>query len=420
MFEELKRNIEGEKKIIEQVNSVYSKLKNTDGKEKQAYLNSLEALKKQLKILNDSIPSLVGSISPIKKLDTSTPEKKPEDVANVKYSTPVKEGNLITIKKGDIESFAKELNLSNSALKDLKKSEKEDQDKQDKVIADKPDALSGIANKFFLKISEKIAPSFNNIHEDLKRSNMKYTLSTYISIALLVSLLTFILSFAVFIAFIVLGILSAYYIFVPFFLVIASAGIFYIYPSSEKDSVDKKISEELPFVTIYLSAIAGSNIEPTKIFRVIAESGDYPAISTELKKMMMQVEIYGYDLVSALKNSAQKIPNERFAELLSGVATNITSGGSLKSYLEKKAENFLLDYKLERQRYSAVAETFMDIYISLLVAAPMILILLVIIMNVTGMGIGISADNLLVLTIGGVVLLNIVFLIILDIKQPKT
>ncbi|MDH3324950.1 MAG: type II secretion system F family protein, partial [Candidatus Peregrinibacteria bacterium] len=207
---------------------------------------------------------------------------------------------------------------------------------------------------------------------------------------------------------------------IPFGLAGLAMAAFYLYPSSEANSVQKKISQELPFATIHMAAIAGSNIEPTKIFKIITKSSEYPNIGKEIRKIITQIDIYGYDLVTSLKNVAARTSNKKLSELFSGIATNINTGGALKNYLEKKSEDFLIDYKLERQKYKDLAGTFMDVYISILIAAPLILMMMFIVMNVAGLGMGgLSITTLLILSVVGVVIINIIFIIVLNIKQPK-
>ena len=105
--------------------------------------------------------------------------------------------------------------------------------------------------------------------------------------------------------------------------------------------------------------------------------------------------------------------------MLSGLATNISGGGELKTYLETKSENFLLDYKLERQKYADLAGTFMDVYISILIAAPLVLMMMFIVMNVAGLGMGgIGITTLLFLSVAGIAVANVVFLVVLNMKQP--
>jgi flagellar protein FlaJ len=260
---------------------------------------------------------------------------------------------------------------------------------------------------------------FEEIRKDLLGANMPVLVRNYISRTLFFTLISALLGIA-------LGVLTfvliknilislALIFFIPSTVFI----LFYSYPAMLKSSTGKRIDEELPFATIYMAAISSSDLEPTKMFRLIANSNEYPSIGIEMKKVVNQIDLYGYNLATALTNVAQDTKSERLSELYSGIAVNITSGGSLKNYLEKKAENLLTDYKLDRQKYNSLAETFMDIYISLLITAPLILMIVFVVMNMTGFEIGISmiAMNLIVITL--IAILNIIFLSVLHLKQPK-
>ena len=87
----------------------------------------------------------------------------------------------------------------------------------------------------------------------------------------------------------------------------------------------------------------------------------------------------------------------------------------------ENSERLLFDYKLEREKYTKTAETFMNIYISIVIAAPMIFLMLFVIIGGTGLlssFIGISVDVLGILIILLIVLLNLGFLLYLKFKQP--
>jgi len=62
----------------------------------------------------------------------------------------------------------------------------------------------------------------------------------------------------------------------------------------------------------------------------------------------------------------------------------------------------------------------MDIYISMVVAAPMILMLLLMMMQLSGLGISLGGNMITILVTGGVTLINIFFLIFLQVKQTKS
>ena len=62
----------------------------------------------------------------------------------------------------------------------------------------------------------------------------------------------------------------------------------------------------------------------------------------------------------------------------------------------------------------------MDIYISILIAAPMVLMLMFIVMNVAGLGFeGLSIQFLLMVSVVGIAVLNVLFLVAINLKQPK-
>jgi len=144
-------------------------------------------------------------------------------------------------------------------------------------------------------------------------------------------------------------------------------------------------------------------------------------LEKEIRKVLTQIDIYGYDLVTSLKNVAARTSNKKLSELFSGMATDISSGGSLKNYLGKKSEDFLIDYKLERKKYNDLAGTFMDVYISILIAAPLILMMMFIVMNVSGLNLGgFGINTLMMFSIAGIIVVNIIFIIVLNLKQPKT
>ena len=426
MFEELKKNLLLEKKIVADISSVQFGLQSDSGN-RNLYLSSIDALKRQLILLNDTIPELLkmpNSEDEKKKLESEKkkvePEKKKEigGVESVSYSQGVnsKGKTFVTINKKDKKEFMEKLKFSEGALTKIKEIKK----KSSGEVLVKPSAYVIISNKFFRKTSDKLSPQFVSLGKDLKKSNSRYMLTSYLSMAIMSVMLSFIFGMIVFGIFMVIDLSNWKYVAAPFGLSGLVLAMFYMYPSGEANSVQKLISQELPFVAIHMSAIAGSNIEPVKIFKIIAGSEEYVNVAKEIRKVIAQIEIYGYDLVMASKNVAGRPSNQDLAELFSGLATNIATGGSLKNYLEGKADSFLVDYRLERQKYSELAGTFMDVYISILIAAPLILMMMFIVMNVAGLGMGgMGITTLLMLSILGIAVANVVFLIVLNAKQPK-
>ena len=186
----------------------------------------------------------------------------------------------------------------------------------------------------------------------------------------------------------------------------------------EKKLHENKINEELPFATIHMSAISGSMIDPTKIFSIIISTDEYPYISKEFTKLLNQINIYGHDIVGALRNLSFMTANPKLSELFNGLSTTINSGGDIAGFFEKRAESLLFDYKIEREKRTKSAETFMDIYISIVIAAPMIFMLLLMMMKISGLGIALSSNMISLIMVVGVAIINVGFLVFLQLKQP--
>jgi flagellar protein FlaJ len=186
----------------------------------------------------------------------------------------------------------------------------------------------------------------------------------------------------------------------------------------ERKSLENKLDAELPFATIHMSSISSSLVEPSKIFSIIVATKEYPNLSKEFIKLLNDINIYGYDLVTALRNRSFNSPSKKLAELFSGLSTTITSGGHLPDFFEKRSQTLLFEYRLEREKQSKAAETFMDIYISVVIAAPMILMLLLMMMRISGLGLSLSTGMITIIMVLGVTLINILFLTFLHLKTP--
>ena len=191
----------------------------------------------------------------------------------------------------------------------------------------------------------------------------------------------------------------------------------YIYPTLEKKSEAQKIDSELAFATIHMAAISGSMINPIKIFEIIISTKEYPAIEKEFTKLINEINVYGSDLVSALKNTARNTSSIRLNELLNGLATTINSGGHLPDFFDQRSQSLLFEHRLEQEKATKAAETFMDVYISVVIAAPMILMLLLMMMKISGLGLSISVGMITLFMVLGVVIINIIFLAFLQMKK---
>ncbi|MEM1536143.1 MAG: type II secretion system F family protein [Candidatus Pacearchaeota archaeon] len=400
--EEIIANIKKEKEIVKEL-LMFTSFE-VSRSEKVFVEEAIRSLIAQLKILSDSVSGML-------KQEEKPPKRE--------YQRIITSSGTFVISKELKEEFIKQLGLEREALKKIRKKVKKQETTEE---IKKLSPFVSFASKFFRKFAFGLIEKgyFESLKSNLQKANMPFLASSYVS-------LTFLITFLVLVTGFVLSVLfSSTTTLLRNILIASSISIFTFiftinYPSLAALALRNKIDDELPFAVSHMSAIASSNVEPSKIFPIMSKVKEYPFFAQESKKVVNQMNIYGYDLVTALKNVSKNCASEKLAELFNGIAATTKTGGSLVKYLQEKSKDLLLDYKLRRQKYSEVVGVLSDIYTALLIAAPLILMLILTIIGVVGSNfIGMSISNIAILGVAVIVVLNIFFLIFIHITQPKT
>ena len=446
LIQKLGKNILREKKIVSELISLFNYSKNIDNPEEKRMISSqVTMLKKSLQKTGQEMINSAEKISLFKPLypgqktrpsvlakpaSISAVPAKPASISAVP-AKPLISQQAIPKKK---DKKFKPDSLEKLTLKRIKKKEKKIVKKKEK----KPSKYIKISSKFFYNTSMSFINKgmFRKLKRDLIKSNIEFVPATYISVIFFTTIMSVIASLFItlFFLFFNLSALPPFItsieesigirflkIFWILFVIPALTFIFvYVYPSLEKKSLETKINRELPFAAIHMSSISGSMIEPSKIFNIIISTKEYPNLEKEFIKLQNEINIYGYDLVTALRNRSFNSPSRKLADLFNGLATTITSGGNLPEFFKERSQTLLFEHRLEMEKQLKTAETLMDIYISVVIAAPMVLMLVLMMMRISGLGIALSPSMISLVMILAVSLVNIFFLTFLHIKQPKT
>jgi len=429
VFLDLKKNISKEKKILKELVNLSENLgKSEDDKERKSVNSQINLLKDSLKKENENLGRLTEGISLIKPLGFKKEKEEPvKNKINLKKSPKKKERENIAyyLKKIKISKLEKDF------LKRLRKKEKKIVEKKMR----KTNFYVETASRFFSNYSRNILNkgAFKTIRTDLMKASISIPPTSYVSMIIFTTVLSLIFSIFLFLFLLSFNVslfppsietvvnigekfLTIFWILIV--IPISSFVIMYVYPSLEKKSRQMGINRELPFATIHMSAISGSLIDPTKIFNIIILTKEYPTLEREFKRLINEINIYGYDLVTALRNATLRSPSKKLIDLFNGLATTITSGGDLTNFFEKRSETLLLEHRLEREKYTKTTETFMDVYISVVIAAPMIFMLLLMMIQISGLGIAFSSSTITLMLVFGVAIVNVMFLAFLHLKQP--
>tara|TARA_Y100000310_G_scaffold283394_1_gene305325 strand:+ start:2753 stop:3772 length:1020 start_codon:yes stop_codon:yes gene_type:complete len=286
-------------------------------------------------------------------------------------------GSEISISSKEKKEYLKELGVSQrkikSVIKDTKKRKKKKKEVQTEVY--KTNFYSKVSNLFMENLSfyliKKKPEIFESLFNSLKKSNIKILSQTYVSIILFSWLISLPLAISVWFLF-TFNIVSS-----MTFGFLTSIGIFslvYYYPTIISDSREKTIKQELVFAIVHMSTIAGSGAHPMKIFELIVDSKDYKELEEEFKKVLNYINLFGYSLSSALRTVSLDTPSFDLKEVFEGMASTIETGGDIKQYLSDKSKDSLLKFRLDQKKYVEKLAAYSEIYVGLLVAAPLLFI----------------------------------------------
>ena len=363
----------------------------------------------------------------------TTPEKIREDIKkkeekNIDFAppSPDKQIKYSKLNKKELNKLLLDLNVTHTDIRKFVKDYKKGKGVKENIKEDysvyKPSEIGSLTNRYLgdisINLTKKYPEFFKPLENTLKQVDIKILPKTYVSISLFFTILSLpllILIFSLllqnFITGFLLGIVGSALTFV----------CFYFYPASLTGGRRKKIKDDLPFALIHMSAVAGSGARPIDIFDLLLKSGEYRELGKEVNKIMNYTNLFGYDLTTALKNVAKTTPSPEFRELLNGMVSTIETGGDLREYLDGKAQDTMNTYKLERQKYLSTLETYSDIYTSILIAAPLLFVVVLAIINVIGGDIaGIQANIIAIIgTYVALPLLNIGYILFLTISQPE-
>ena len=420
----LKENFERQKKIAEEISELSEDLKNSRNLEERGMIFSqINSLKNSLRKSGQGVLEATERISVPKPLNVSQPVSDFK-MQPVKTIIPIKEERKVKEKITELEKIT---------LKRMKKKEVKVVKKKEK----KPNIYVKLASKIFSNTSMSLIKrgKFYMLKRDLIRANLEFVPANYISLIFFTTVVSFFAAIFLTAFFLFFNLVASPPFIVPteesmglrflkvFWILFAvPAAIYtfsYFYPSMEKKSIEGRINQELPFAVIHMSSISNSMIEPSKIFSIIISTEEYPNLKREFTKILNEVNIYGYDLVTALRDMAFNSPSRKLGELYNGLATTINSGGDLPEFFDKRSQTLLFEHRLEVEKHAKAAETFMDIYISVVIAAPMILMLLLMMMRVSGLGISLSTGMITLVMVLSVSLMNLLFLSFLHLKQPE-
>ncbi|WP_321430647.1 type II secretion system F family protein [uncultured Methanolobus sp.] len=181
---------------------------------------------------------------------------------------------------------------------------------------------------------------------------------------------------------IVLGVFFGILLTAVVFLIVYK--LFVLYPSIMAGDRKRRIDSMLPYAVNYMSAMSGAGVLPVDLFRSLANNDIYGEMAVECRYLVRDLEILGYDLVTAMKNLSVTTPSTALQDFLQGAITVVTSGGQLEPYFQIKTEQFILENRQNQKEFLETLGLLGETYVTAFVAGPLFLVVVISIMSIMG------------------------------------
>ncbi len=211
-------------------------------------------------------------------------------------------------------------------------------------------------------------------------------------------------------------------IFITIFSLLVFGGLTYVafilYPGLEAGNRQRNIDATLPYAINYVTSMSTAGITPAEVFRLLGDSPIYGQSAVEARYVAREIDIFGRDLIDALRLVSSTTPSKRMKEFLQGAMASISSGGNLTDYFRTKADQYALENRQTQKLFLDTLGLIAESYVTAMVAGTLFLIILQSIMSV------LSGDNKPMFLYAVVYLMiplgSIAFVVMISSMTPET
>jgi archaeal flagellar protein FlaJ len=178
-------------------------------------------------------------------------------------------------------------------------------------------------------------------------------------------------------------ILVQYSVLIALPLIMVVVGL-YIQPMLIAKGRKSRIDLDLPYAITYMQALS-STLTLYNIFRSVYEQQElYGEVSKEFGLIVRDVELFGDDLITAMRNLGVNTPSENLKTLLDDLILMFESGGDITAFLASRSAHYREIASRELDMGLKTLEIMAEVYVTAFVAAPIAVIIMMVAENMSG------------------------------------
>ena len=174
----------------------------------------------------------------------------------------------------------------------------------------------------------------------------------------------------------------------------------------------KKLNLMLPSAVSYMYALSRGGLDTVTVFRKLAAAEEtYDEMAREAGLVINHVDYLGRDFMQALREASEVTPCDYTSEFFTDLLGVIESGGDVEAFLADQRNEALQDARVVQDSYIENIALFAEVYVTVLIAGPLFLLILLMVMGITGLG---TLELVNIVVYVGIPLASVFSLLVLD------
>ncbi len=160
------------------------------------------------------------------------------------------------------------------------------------------------------------------------------------------------------------------------------------YPSIAAKNRRYRIELSMAHAVTYLYALSKGGANILDMFRSLSlYTHIYRGTADEIALIVRDIEYFGMDVVTALTEASKRTPSKKFKDFLDNLVSVINSGGDLTGFFKIRSEFYQETAAEDQKFFLETLGIFAEVYVSVLVAGPLFLIVIMVVMGLLRGGI---------------------------------
>lgn len=176
-------------------------------------------------------------------------------------------------------------------------------------------------------------------------------------------------------------------LFISLVLGVIAYSLIMAYPGLEAYNRKIKIDLTLAHTVAYMHALSKGGLSLISIFKSLGEHINvYGESAEEVAYIIIDTEIHGSDLITALKTSAVTTPSDKFRDFIDNLLNIMETGGDMETFFASMVGHYQKSAESDQNMHLEMLGMFAETYVTAFVAGPLFLITILIVMGITGPG----------------------------------